>query len=294
MPDRRLQAVAVILAIASAAGASSQTASSTTQQASATDGGPLASLSVKQKTHFEVATTEFAAGDYAGALPQLRNLLKELQPGAPAQIVVAKYATESALNAGDREYAFSLLKPILAATPDDWQAQSLLVRAYAEMGQKVERDATLAHLMDLHKQGAYPQLNRMEQFLIERVPFKDGFLRIWYSFIPWGGYKTYMFARVYDSSGQQVLRVTLESSDFDQPQFAKEHPEMTAKGMRRFSLDGYGQDKKLDNGQTSQTHMTFGFYDGQPSYDTVRDRMVAIATKQVSPISSLTPRNPKL
>lgn len=30
--------------------------------------------------------------------------------------------------------------------------------------------------------------------------------------------------------------------------------------------------------------MTFGFYDGQPCYDTVRDRMVAIAAKQVSPI----------
>lgn len=275
-------AVALSLSVECGVGVSAGAATPQATGAVGTD--PLSALTPEQRTRFQAATGKFAVGDYAGALPGLRELLKELPPGAPAQVVVAKYASESALNVGDREYAFGLLKPILAATPDDWQAQSLLVRAYAESGQKAERDAALAHLMDLRKQGAYPQLNRMDQFLMERVAIKDGFIRIWYSFVPWGGYKTYMFARVYDSSGQQILRVTLESSDSDQPQFAKEHPDEAGKGMRRFSLDGYGPDRKLDNGQVSQTHMTFGFYDGQPSYDTVRDRMVAIASKQVVPV----------
>ncbi len=282
----RVASLAVALAWIGSAGAQSPPAP---QSAGLVQADPLAALTAEQKTRFHEAAKRFAAGDYAGALPMFRELSSQLQPGTSAQIVVAKYASESALNMGDRDYAFSLLKPIVAAAPDDWQALSLMVRAYAETGQKAQRDATLAHLMDLHRRGVSPQLTQMQQFLMERIATKNGSIRIWYSFVPWGNFKTYVFSRIYDASGQQVLRVTLESSDFDQPQFAKEHPDMAAKGMRRFSMDGYGQDKKLDNGQVSQTHMTFGFFDGEPSYDVVRDRIVAIAEKQVGPISSMTP-----
>ena len=129
----------------------------------------------------------------------------------------------------------------------------------------------------------------MQQVLLERIPESKGTIRIWYSLEPWGRYKTYLFARIYDDAGQQVERVTLESSDFDQPLFAKEHPDLAARGDRRFSLDGYGEDQHLPNGTVTQTHSTFGFFDGQPPYDTVRARIVQIAQQQAAaPISQTT------
>lgn len=161
----------------------------------------------------------------------------------------------------------------------------MLARIYAETGQKQKRDAEIAHLVDLHKRAVSPQIARLQQFLLERIPTANGSIRIWYSLEPWGQYKTYIFSRVYDKTGQQILRITLESSDFDQPLFAKQHPDLAAQGVRLFSLDGYGQAQKLPNGGSTFTHMTFGFYNGQPAYDSIRERMIQIAEGQGKPVS---------
>jgi hypothetical protein len=48
--------------------------------------------------------------------------------------------------------------------------------------------------------------------------------------------------------------------------------------MRRFSLDGFRQDQSQPNGNTTQTHLMFGFYDGQPPYDIVAAIPAAVCT----------------
>ncbi len=160
----------------------------------------------------------------------------------------------------------------------------MLARVYAETGQKQLRDTELSHLVDLHTRAASPQIARMTQIVLERIPVAANCLiRVWYSLERWGSYKIYLFARVYDPTGRQVLRLTLESSDFDQALFAQQHPDLAAKGTRCFSLDGYGPDQKLPNGQATQTHFAFGLYDGQPSYDTVREQFIAIADGKTKP-----------
>jgi hypothetical protein len=80
--------------------------------------------------------------------------------------------------------------------------------------------------------------------------------------------------------------VTLESNDFDQPLWAKQHPKEAAAGMRMFSMDGYSEPIPGPNGTATQTHTTYGFFDGRPSYDTVRDKMIAVANGKGSAISS--------
>jgi hypothetical protein len=98
----------------------------------------------------------------------------------------------------------------------------------AETGDKQGRDGQLAHLVDLRKRAVSPQIAQMKQLLIGRISIPSGFIRVWYSLEPWGSYKTYLFCRVYNPAGEQVLRIALESADFDQPQFAKEHPDLAA------------------------------------------------------------------
>jgi hypothetical protein len=239
-----------------------------------------------QHEKYNAALQLFQAERYAEAYPIFGTLLPQLQPGTAGHIQVAKLAAESAINTGDRSFALDSLKPLEAADANDWQAAGLLARVYAETGQKQQRDAEIAHLVDLHQRAVSPQIGKLQQFLLERIPIANGSIRIWYSLEPWGNYKTYIYSRVYDQTGQQVFRVSLESGDFDQPLFAKQHPDWAAKGMRLFSLDGYGQPQKTPNGGATFTHMTFGFFDGQPSYDIVRERIIQIAEGRVKPMST--------
>ena len=245
----------------------------------------LGQFTPAQREQYDAAGRLFSAERFAEALDIFRPLLAGLPPGSPGQVLVAKFASEAAINTGDYDFAVRTLTPIEAADANDWQAAGLLARAYAEGSQPQKRDAELARLKDLHTRAVTPQIAKQQQVLLERIPEKNGSLRVWYSLEPWGRYRVYVYARVYNQAGQQLLRITLESSDFDQPLFAKEHPDLAARGQRRFSLDGYGEEQKLPNGQMTGSHMTFGFFDGEPAYDVVRGRMVQIAEQQTRPAS---------
>ena len=107
---------------------------------------------------------------------------------------------------------------------------------------------------------------------------------IYMSLVPWSRYSIYEMARVFNASGQQLERITLESNDMEQASFAKEHPDLAAKGMRFFSLDGYTEQTAPDGRQT-QTHYTYGFFNGSPGYVAIRDHMVAVATGKAGPMS---------
>lgn len=240
-----------------------------------------AALTPEQSEKLKIGVQAFRADRYADALPIFRELLPQLASGTPTATQVAKYAAEAAVNLNDAAFALRLLKPIEDADPNDWQTAAILAHVYAETGQKEARDAELTKLIDLHRRAVSPQIGRLQQILLERIPVSNGSIRVWYSLEPWGNFKTYIYCRIYDQSGRQISRVTLESSDFDQPLFEKERPDLAARGERRFSLDGYSEPVQSPDGGTKQTHSTYGFFDGQPSYDTVRERVVAIAEGQV-------------
>ncbi len=243
---------------------------------SAAAGDPLSQLSSDQRQVYDAAARQFSAERYADAFAAFKTLLAQLPPG-PTHLVVSRYASEAALNVGEYSFAKSTLVPVAEADTNDWQAAAMLARLYAETGDKPGRDAQLAHLVDLHKRAVSSQIAQMKQLLVERISIPSGFIRVWYSLEPWGSYKTYLFCRVYNTAGEQVLRIALESADFDQPQFAKEHPDLAAAGARRFSLDGYGPQEKMPDGTVKGTHMTYGFFDGQPPYDAIRQQIIAIA-----------------
>src|SRR5260370_858579 len=74
--------------------------------------GSLGRLTRTQKEAFLKSQDMFMAGRYADALGELRGLLAQLPRNTPAQSVIAERMAEAALEAGDRAYAISLLKPI--------------------------------------------------------------------------------------------------------------------------------------------------------------------------------------
>lgn len=235
------------------------------------------SLTSDEKIQADVAQRDFATGKYGDALA----IYKSLVAAHPTELVLSKFAAEAAINTGNRDYALGLLKTIESNDPNDWQAAALLARAYAESGDKQNRTAEMARMEDLYKRGIIPA--RMQQYLLESIMIGDKTMRIWHSLQPWGKQKVYDYARVFDSKGQLLLRMELESMDIDQALFAKEHPDEAAKGVRMFSFDMYTQSQANANGTQNITHATVDMFVGQPSYDTTRKAFLEIAGGKYSP-----------
>lgn len=240
----------------------------------------IAKLNPQQKQQFNDAGKAFSESRFADALAIHQALLKDF-PGDP---ILTKFAAETAISSGDPGFASRRLRPLAQADPGDWQAAALLVRACAESGDTACRDAQMTHMLDLHSHGVTPP--QLREYPVEQVKVGDNTLLIKTSLQPWGLYNFYALGKLADRSGKLFLTISIESSDFDQPAFAKAHPDEAAKGMRLFSLDAYRETGLNDKGQRTQTHYTFKFFEGQPTYQTIREEFLNVASGKTAPVSS--------
>lgn len=255
--------------------------------------GSLGRLSRTQKKAFMESQDKFIAGHYADALGELRGLLAQLPPNTPAQRAMAERTAEAALEAGDRAYAISLLKPIEEHDGSDCLARTLLARAYAENGQSAERDTEISALTALHKQAPNSPAGKLDMFLLERHSLKGGgSVAIGYALRPWGPHNTHLRAEIFNASGGTMLVIELESDDGDQVYFREVHPDLAAKGDRRLSLDLFGPDRTLPDGKIDHPHALIQFFEGAPTYDVVRERILEIAERSDTAQSLLGHRSP--
>jgi len=236
--------------------------------------GSLGELNQSQKKIFLKAEDMLAAGHYSDALRQFRGLLSQIPQNTPGQSVMAELTAEAALFAGDRAYAITLLKPIEEHEGGDCLARTLLARAYAENGQTAERDAEISALTELRKQAPESPIGKLDFFLLEQHSLKSGTVGIWYALRPWGAMNTHLYAQVVDGSGKATLTIQLNSDDGLQVYFKEKHPDLAANGERQFSLDA-----ALPDG----TGGAIQFFDGAPTYDSLRDRILTVAERGGKP-----------
>src|SRR5258708_586322 len=130
--------------------------------------GSLGRLTRSQKEAFSKSQDTLIAGRYADALAELRDLLAQLPRNTPAQNAMAERTAEAALEAGERAYAISLLKPIEERDGNDCSERTLLTRAYAEDGRSAERDAEISALIALHKHAPKSPAGKLDVFLLEQ------------------------------------------------------------------------------------------------------------------------------
>ncbi|HEY4358638.1 MAG TPA: hypothetical protein VGN16_23025 [Acidobacteriaceae bacterium] len=241
--------------------------------------GSLGKLTHAQKDAFMESQNQFIAGHYADALAALRTLLAQVPANIPAQTALAERAAEAAIEAGERTYAISLLKPIEEHDGHDCLARVLLGRAHAEEGHAADRDAEVSALVALHKAASGSSAGKLDGFLLEKHVLKGGgSVSIWYVLRPWGPHHTYLYSEILDVSGGMVVRLELDSDDGDQVYFKEIHPELVAKGDRRYSLDAFAVEE-VSPGYKKEQHALIQFYEGWPPYDTVRERILAIAER---------------
>jgi len=235
-----------------------------------------------QKMQFANAVGAFKSQHYPEALATFKLLLNQF----PGDDILFEFATEAALNSGDTAFALQTIRPVAAVRPDEFHATALLTRACSESGDTSCRDAGMARIVDLHRRGLTPQ--RMKDYVVEHVKVRGNTLVIYVSFEPSGYYKVYDYGEVVDGQGKLFLSITVESNDGDQPGFAREYPKEAGAGLRRFSLDAYREMGLNSQGQRTQTHYTYEFFVGQPSYDKVREAFINVVNEKSKPISSRT------
>jgi hypothetical protein len=261
----RMKGVGLMVVLLAVAGAAQEPGMETAKDM-------FAKLTPEEQQRYQMATKDFQASHYAEALPVYKTLLA----AHAGDSFLAKMVSESAVNTGDLKLAKDVIEPVVKADEDDWQASGLMLRVAAQLGDKAGRDAGFEHMLDLYKRGLTPK--GFTQYIVEKTPAGDKSVLIFKSLVPWGNYKTYYYARVFDASGQMVSRITVESADFDQTLWAKSHPKEAAAGGRMFSVDGYSQGPANAAGQHTETHATYGFLDAEPTYDEVRAKFIGIAS----------------
>jgi hypothetical protein len=239
--------------------------------------GSLGRLTKAQKTRFMKSQDMFLAARYADALEALRSLLTEVPQDTPAQSTLAERTAEAAIGAGERAYAISLLKPIEDRDGTDCPARTLLARAYAEDGQTTARDAEISALDNQHKQAPQSSIGKLDAFVLEQHSLAGGWsVSIAYFLRPSGPHNTHLLSEILDASGSLILRIELDSDDPDQVYYREKFPDLAAKGERRYSLDAISG-PTLNGGKIE--HELIQFFDGAPSYDTVRGRILDIAER---------------
>ena len=253
---------------------------------------PTTAKPTAEQAEFAAAGKALEAGEFAGALTGFKQLIQQ----HPENPQYRKFAAEAALHAGDPAFALATLAPVEAAHPNDWRARLLLARAYAQTagqtagqtGQTARLDDELAALRKLHASLTDPAFTKLQEFLLETDHAGDTTVQFYPALVPWGGFNFALVGRTYDAQEQPGQLLVLESDDGDQELFAKEHPQEAAAGLRSFSLDGYLPPVKNDKGEDIQTHYTYGFFIGEPSYEAIHAQMLAIAAGTQKPISRST------
>lgn len=182
--------------------------------------------------------------------------------------------------------ALPYFQKALQLSPDDPTVHGLLLQAYAQAGDKAHRDEQRAILRGYHTDGKHPEFSQIPAFLIETIPVGDKIIQATEFYEPNGDFHFYYRFNIFDNEGHIVGFIALESDDADQALFAEKHPKQAASGERRFSLDGYS---RAADGHVSQA--LYSFFDGQPSYDALRDLVVKLVQSGKAPASATTPQH---
>lgn len=201
---------------------------------------------------------------------------QEVTAGDPKNIVAYNMAGNCSLRLKDYPAAVVSFRKALELQPGESHNEAGLIEAYARAGMTPERDAEREHLVQIKSSGGLPP---NFHFVYDAFSVGDKNVEVveFYPDLSSGYHFRYWFNEL-DVQGKQVYRIALESDDGDQTFFAKEHPKEAAAGQRRFSMDGYGQN----------THSTYRFYDGEPTYAQVRDEVMQSFSGKMKPSSSTT------
>ncbi|NBD08772.1 tetratricopeptide repeat protein [Corallococcus silvisoli] len=195
--------------------------------------------------------------------------LSKVTPQAPRHPMTRYNIGQAYQKKGDHPRALAHFQAAALDLPDDWRTLAKLVQEHEALKQFPERDAARARLVKLHQEG------KVDSGVFVREQFKEGDATVMVAEHfklegDWAVRYTF-YVETPGSGGAPVAwRLSLGSYAFTN---AAREPGATG---RVFHFDAYAAD---------DSHRTFAFFNGEPSYEDTRKLAVAVLRDEVKPLS---------
>ena len=218
-------------------------------------------------------------GDYASA----NAFFAQYVSANPGDTEARMYLGGAEMGLKEFPAAIKDLQAVIAAKPDMWTAHTNLVLAYAETLDWADFDKERA-LIKAARDNNVPGLDKQRGDVIDvlQVGAKTYSVRSFYEL--YGRFHTRYAFLHFGDDGKLTDYIQCESDDADQGLFKQAHPKEAAAGGRRFSMDSYTV------GENGMTQGLVKFYDGEPTYETVREDALKVLQGQATPAASTTVR----
>ena len=217
---------------------------------------------------FSKAAAFMEKGQFADAVPILEALAREYENedvfwnlGLSATEI---HANDKALNAW-LEYR--------KVAPNDWRGRAKLVQAYQATGDIKARDEERAELIRLWEKGEDAELKGESTFCREQIIEANRRVFVLEYFHP-EGERMVIYSFQVRAPGAEDYRISLGS--YESTNKVGWESGARPRNVRLYHLDLY----------RPKLHETYAFYEGQPSYETVRAAVISILAGESKAMSS--------
>jgi len=207
-------------------------------------------------------------GQFADAVPILEALAREYESD---DIFWNLGISATEIHATDKALKAWLAYRTLA--PDDWRGRAKLVQAYQATGNIKARNDERAELIRLWEKGEDVDLRKQATFCREQVIEANRRVFVLEHFHP-GGENMVVYSFEVRAPDTEDYRISLGS--YEGTNQVGWETGSRPRSVRLYHLDLY----------RPKLHETYGFYEGQPSYETVRENVMSILAGEAKPISS--------
>ena len=231
-----------------------------------------------RNSDFAGVRADLLSGNRQQALHEAEDILDAHPGNAEASFMIGTLL----LDYGQPAEALVCFRKAQAAWPGSTDVHAGLLEAFAETGDRKDRDIERAILRGYHADGRHPSAARTPGIVIERFHAGDRQIEAVEYFDPQGPDHVYYRFNVADPHGVIVGWYAFAADDADQAAYHQAHPDVARTSLRRYALESF------INGNSA----TLGTFDGNPSYDDFRSRIVAVAQTQSSTATAATPAEP--
>jgi len=214
------------------------------------------------RSDFDTVRAELLNGDRSQALHEAEAILNAHPGNAEASFIIGTLL----LDDGKPAEALVCFRNAQAAWPGSTDVHSGLLEAYAETGDRKNRDIERAILRGYHSDGHHPTAARTTGIVVERFHAGGKTVEAVEYFDPQGPDHIWYRFNVFDGKGLTLGSYTFAADDPDQVAYYQQHPDVAGSTLHRFALES----------SFHGTGSTLGSIDGAPTYDDFRTRIVSV------------------
>ena len=228
---------------------------------------------------FASVRSDLLNGNRQQALSEAEAILDAHPGNAEASFMIGTLL----LDYGKPDEALVCFRNSQAAWPGSTDVHAGLLEAFAETGDRKDRDIERAILRGYHADGHHPSAAKTNGIVIERFHAGDKTIESVEYFDPQGPDHVWYRFNESDDKGAILGSYAFAADDADQAAYHQERPDVAGSTLHRFALQSF----------FAGTPANLGTIDGAPSYDDFRTRIVSVVQAQNSTASASPPARAK-